>query len=220
MSVEFPSIYSQAIGLFDDPSITSAFNNSPIQFFQIMYTYLQNAIPRFNNPMKMQVTLSSQNQPSGQTEIFDGNDTTIYNIIATPLPNSYFEYIVDGNIVNGTYDDVLHSITFSVPIPTGKQGSFQWYFAGEFINDIDYTAINILARLTVLCWVEKEKNFLLDIRRLLGDTDFKLPSEANSVRAKGGWYSDVKSEINKKMNQYAWDLKIQDRFKVGQYWQN
>lgn len=214
MSIFFTDIYKPAIGLFDDPKITDAFNTSPISFFKIMYTYLQNAIPRFTNPMIMKKLLSATTLPDGQVEIIDGNGTNSYTVTVSPLINSYFEYTIDGKLVEGNYDSTLQIITFKDIVNTGSTISFEWYFPGKFTNDIDYTAQNILARLLVLCWTEKEKNFLLDIRRLLGDTDFKLPSEANSIRAKGEWYNDMKSEINKKMMKYSWDLQIQDRFKL------
>lgn len=222
MSISLISIYNLAIGLFDDPSITQAYNNSPIDFFKIMYIYFKNGIPRFNNPLVMQSRLSLINNPEGEIEIFSGDGTTTYSLSTTPLLNSYFDYIIDGIKVNGTYDSLTNSVTFSIPIPEGKTGICEWYFAGEILpdssnNELDITAQDILSRLLVLQWCLKEKNFLLDIRRLLNDTDFKLGSEANSIRAKGGWYSDMASEVATKINQYAWGLKFKKRFTSGGY---
>lgn len=222
MSVSFTNIYELAIGLFDDPNITNSYNNSPLQFFKVMYVYLKNGMPRFNNPLTMQSRLALRNNPDGRTEIFTGTGSATYSLTTIPLADSYFNYIVNGVTVSGTYNDITNSVTFSVPIPVGQTGSCEWYFAGEFKvdlagNELDNTAQDILARLLVIQWCLKEKNFLLDIRRLLNDTDFKLGSEANSVRAKGGWYNDMASEVSRKINQYAWGLKYQQQFHTGGY---
>jgi len=66
----------------------------------------------------------------------------------------------------------------------------------------------LLSKLLISNWSMKEKNFSLDIRRLLNDTDFKMTSEANSIRAKGFWYECSKEEVEKSMNQFSWDLKF------------
>lgn len=218
MAVEFLDIYSEAIGLFDDPNITKAFQTNKILFCKIMYSYLQNAIPLYNNPMKMQILLSSQNKPSGQVEIFDGDGTATYTISTTPLSNSIYQFVIDGNVIDGTYNSTNNSITFSTEIPIGKEGGFEWYYPGEFINDFNDTVLNILARLLVVCWTEKEKNFLLDIRRMLQDTDFKLGNEANSLRSKGLWFAQSRNNVITMMNKYAWTLKYNERFGVGGYY--
>jgi hypothetical protein len=219
--VEFSDIYAEAIGLFDDPAITQAFNNNHIQFFQIMYTYLQNAIPRFDNPSNIQDILSLASNPSGQTEVFTGDGiTTNYVLTTTPVPNSFFEYTINNVEMDFTYDVVTNSITIPSAIPIGTEGIFQWYFAGEIVdttNTLDNTARNILARLVVVCWAEKEKNFLLDIRRLLGDTDFKLDSAANSIRSKSSWYDTMREEVEKKMNKYAFNLRIKKFRNKGRF---
>jgi hypothetical protein len=218
MAIEFTDVYNQAIGLFNDPSISNAYSTSPISFFQIMYAYLENAIPRFNNPMKMQGILANKNMPVGQTEVFDGDGTAIYTLSTTPVANSFFEYIINGIIIDGTYDQTTNKVTFAQIIPSGEKGTCQWYFPGEFLNVFDDTAINILARLLVLVWAEREKNFLLDIRRLLNDTDFHMGNEANSMRAKSGWYETMRAETNKQINKYAWNLQYQKQSKVSDYW--
>jgi hypothetical protein len=213
MSIPFENIYESSISLFDDPAITSAYNSTPIEFFQIMYNYLKNAIPRFNNPKATQLKLAIQIKPSGYTEIFDGNGGAVYHLSTTPIDDSYFNYIVGDTTVSGTFDKATNEVTFSVNIPSGTTGSCEWYYAGSFEpdsagNELNITAQDILSRLLVLQWCQKEKNFLLDIRRLLNDTDFHLGSEANSIRAKDGWYSNMASEVATKMNQYAWGLQF------------
>ena len=58
---------------------------------------------------------------------------------------------------------------------------------------------------------------MLDIRRLLGDTDFKLDNTPNTIRAKQGWYEDIREEVDKKMNQYAWNLKMKNFKQTGRF---
>lgn len=220
MSVSLENIYSQSIGLFDDPTITGAYQNTPIRFFKVMYTYYQNAVPRFNNPFTMQARLSLFQAPQGQIEIFNGDGTTItYHLSTTPTTNSYFNYMINGVKAVGTYDSVANNITFFSAIPAGQTGSCEWYDAGCILpdllgNELDSMAQNILARLLVVCWAEKEKNFLLDIRRLLTDTDFRLISESNSLRAKQSWYEGISSSVAIKMNQYAWNMKLKNTFNL------
>lgn len=220
MSVNNEDIYSEAIGLFNDPLLTSAFNMSPIQFFQIMYTYLQNAIPRFNNPSTIQNTLALVTNPTGQTESFIGNGGTTFTLSSTPLSNSYFQTTINNVVYSTTFNYSSNQAISSTPIPLGQIGYIQWYYAGKFTdpqNLLDATAQNIIARLIVVCWSEKEKNFLLDIRRLLGDTDFKLISEANSLRAKSDWYNTMREEVDKKMNQYSWALRFKNWTQTGHF---
>ena len=49
--IPFQDIYAKAIGLFDDPKITAAYNSNLMQFYKLMYVYLQNSISLFNNPL-------------------------------------------------------------------------------------------------------------------------------------------------------------------------
>ena len=221
MAVNFENIYSLSIGLFNDPLISNTFSTSPIQYFQIMYTYLQNAITRFNNPSTIQSTLSLVNNPSGQTEVFNGNGTTtVFTLSSTPLTNSYFQCTINNVIYTTTFNYTTNQATIAIPIPSGQTGSIQWYFAGQFTdpqNLLDSTAQGILARLILTEWVLKERNFLMDIRRLLGDTDFKLISEANSLNAKSKWYNDIREEAEKRMNQYSWSLRFKKWTQTGQF---
>lgn len=209
MSTSFIEIYDRAITEFDDPNITKVYNLSQISFFQVMYNYLINAIPAFNNPQSVRAILASRTDPSGYTEIFNGDGiTTTFTLSTTPLANSYFEYQINNVVVVGNYDSITNQITFPSPIPSGHTGSVQWYFAGEFTNTLDDTMKSILAKLLVLHWAEKEKNFLLDIRRLLNDTDFKLNDNSSTTRSKIQWYENIRENAEKLMNQYSWILKF------------
>ena len=107
---------------------------------------------------------------------------------------------------------------FSRSVPKGVKCAVEWYSAGAFTADLDKTAggmktaalykrvIEILARCMVIGWADKEQNFMLDIRNILTDTDFKLHSPANSVRAKTEWYQNIREGLNDLTQKLSWDL--------------
>lgn len=102
MGILFSDIYKKAIALFDDPKITRAYDTNQLQFNKLMWTYLQNAIALFDNPLSVSLRLSAYNEPSGTMEIFEG-DGVNKKFTLDPnfeiLENSVYCYIADGNIV-------------------------------------------------------------------------------------------------------------------------
>lgn len=100
MGILFSDVYRKAIALFDDPRITTAYETNPLQFNKIMYTYLQNAISMFNNPLSVSLRLSQYKEPKGIMQVFEGDgknnkfeldpefeiqDNSIYNYIEGEL---------------------------------------------------------------------------------------------------------------------------------------
>ena len=67
--------------------------------------------------------------------------------------------------------------------------------------------VEILARCMVIAWADKEQNFMLDIRNLLNDTDFRLHSPANSLKSKREWVNDLRFEIYTLQTKLDWDLR-------------
>ena len=86
MGILFSDVYRKAIALFDDPRITTAYETNPLQFNKIMYTYLQNAISMFNNPLSVSLRLSQYKEPKGIMQVFEGDGK-----------NNKFEATVEGN---------------------------------------------------------------------------------------------------------------------------
>ena len=85
----------------------------------------------------------------------------------------------------------------------------QWYFAGCFNVALYPEELDILAMLTTLNWAEKEKNFKLDIRTLLGDKTYKSEANAKSnVGNKVLWYQSIMQDCDKKMNKFAINYTI------------
>jgi len=215
MSTPYSKIYTRAINLLEDPRITSAFESNPIDFFGIMYGYLDNAIPLFITPQAMQSKLSDRTLPTGQIELFNGDGiNNVFHLSTTPTTGALFNFMVANVEVIGSYDSLTNNVTLVNIPPIGVENvSIEWYTDGQFnLTLIDRQEL-ILAMLVVQCWSEKERNFLLDIRRLLGDTDFKLISEANSTNSKNNWFANVREHAETEMKKYSWDI-YQENLKV------
>ena len=209
MATSFVDVYDLSINQFDSPTITKAYATSPLQFFRIMYNYLNNSIPMFNNPLTMPRILADKVIPDGEIETFVGTGlVSTYPLSSTPTVGSYFEYTMNGVTVDATFDYNTNSTTYITNVPAGQEATTEWYFAGQFNQTLTEPQLLILSRFLTSNWAMKEKNFQLDIRRLLNDNDFKLGSEANSVRSKVNWYDEMREECAKLMNDYAWTQKF------------
>ena len=230
MGILFSEIYEKAIGLFDDPQITMAYNNNIIQFNKLMYTYLQNSISLFNNPARIGFLLSNYTPPNGQMEVFEAdgiNNKFVLDDNFNIISNSELDFCINGISVNGELDKENRTIIFTDILPIGQEYSFEQYFSGEFLDDFSSVSgtiearnsiVNqikdILARLLVKSWGESKRNFLLDIQNLLTDTDFKLSSNSKILDSKNDWINQLDSEILQMENKLAWQI----RFAKGNQW--
>lgn len=231
MGFLFTDVYVKAVSLFDDPKITAAYNSNAIQFNKLMYTYLQNAIGLFNNPLSISIRLSNYKEPKGTAQVFEGDGTT-KSFQLDPdfeiLENSLYEYIEGKLTVKGKLNIETRTVEFPDVLPEGQQYYFQQYYPGEFLDDfknfnqrtnqqgnnmiIDQIK-NILARLLVKSWAEEERNFLLDIRNLMQDSDFKINGNDRVLKAKNEWIETLNSEVLYYQNRLAWMI----RFMGGSY---
>jgi hypothetical protein len=205
LTTSFLSVYASAIAEIDDPNLTYIFNQnptSPIQFYKVLYQFLNNTWPLFNNPISEINVLTPQNSPSGYLETFTGGSTN-YHLSTTPLSNSYFEYKISGSVVSGSYNPTTGCATIIGTSGSSDLVSVEWYFPGEFINDISPLEIVILGKGFIYQWGEKEKNYQSDIRRALMDTDFKMTSEGVIMRGKGDLWLNMRDDFYQKMNQFA-----------------
>lgn len=73
-----------------------------------------------------------------------------------------------------------------------------------FNNTLTELEEEILANMIVLEWTGKELRSAEDLRRTLGDSDFKLYSGANSLKEKRNLYNETREEVDKLINDYAW----------------
>lgn len=221
----FKEIYNKAINLFDDPDIQLAYAQDAVRFEKLMYPYLENGVNYFTNPTKMSFLLTAQTPPSGSLETFESTGGNTFQLSTTPEENSDFSYTVNGQYVhNATYDAETNSVTFSEDIPAGATVGIEWYFSGSFDGDFSSVATTympedvilarvkeILARALILCWSEEERNFVLEIKNILTDTDFKIYSPANSVRAKTEWVNQIRHDFDSMQTKLAWDVSTRRR---------
>lgn len=217
MATLFTSIYGKAVNSFDDPFIKNIYGDT-ITFFKVMWGYMQNAIPEFCIPESVVSKMQNIITPTGQTELFDGDGVNnIFTLSTTPLADSYFKCLVEDVEVSGTFNYNSNEIELaSTPLVGNDNVSIEWYYAGSFVDTLEQREERIMTMLWVLNWAEKEKNYLLDIRRLLNDTDFKLSAEAPNMNAKNNWYSSMREEVLNMMKQYNWSLyRTQLRQKYG-----
>ena len=225
MSILFSDIYTKAIALFDDPKITVAYQTNIIQFDKIMYTYLQNAISMFNNPVSVGMRLSMYNEPVGTMEIFEGdgeNSTFVLDDKFEIKPNSEYCYIEGDIMVKGKLDIENRTVTFPDVLEEGQQYAFEQYYVGEFLDEFKDLNKNtrsgnsliigeikdILARLLVRAWAENERNMVTEIRNVLQDSDFKLTSNASILNSKNKWIDQLDSEILQHQNRLAWNIRF------------
>lgn len=224
MTIKFPEIYTKAIGLFDDPKITVAFDTNKIQFYKLMYTFLQNSISMFNNPSIIGFKLANFKEPFGQMQVFiaDGvNNEYELDDDFIILEGSELEYVEQGNIVRGILDKENRTITFPNILNEKEEYSFEQYYVGEFLdelNDIssspqaEQNIINqtkdILARLLIKSWAESTRNFLLDIQNILTDHDFKIHPASQVLKSKNEWIKQLDLEILQYQNKLSWVLKF------------
>lgn len=231
MALTFKSIYEKAINLFDDPIIQRAYVEDTVRWERMMYPHLENGVNQFSNPTKIAYLLVDQKLPTGQVEVFEGNGTAVYNtgVDFFPEADADFSFRIGTQYDrSATYENGV--VTFSREVPVGSKCEVRWYSAGQFNTDfkeaasattsasvIAYKVRDILARALVVSWATNEEDFVLDIRRNLNDTDFKLYSEANSIRSKVEWVNQLKFQLDTLTTKLAWDL-VSRKYHGGNYY--
>lgn len=226
----FKEIYNKAVNLFDDPDISRAYFEDQVRFQKMMYEHLQNGINLFTNPTKISFLLVNQEDPDGYLEIFDGNGGAEYTLSSVPVENSDFSCRINGRRDFATYDKENNKIIFSENVPVGSKCSVEWYYSGKFLTNFEEaktSAISagviqarvkeILSRALILAWAEKEKNNALEERNILTDTDFKLYSPANSLRAKTEWVKQLRYDFDAMQQKLSWDL-LSRKYTGGNYY--
>lgn len=230
----FRDIYEKAIYLFNDPDIQKAYDEHKIRFEKLMYDYLQNGLILFSDPTAISSQLIDQTPPSGQMEIIDGENTDTYTLTMNkPMENSRIVAMIAGEVDKfAEYNYQDNSIKFSKVVPAGVECSVEWYFGGQFNTDFSGATSStvskefiiskvkdILARCLVVCWAEENENYILEIRNILTDTDFKLHAPANAVRSKIEWVKDLRWELDTMRNKLGWNLFSRSRG-AGRYYGN
>ena len=204
MSILFSEIYSKAIALFDDPKVTVAYETNTMQFQKIMYTFLQNAIGQFTNPVSVGIKVSKYIPPKGSMQTFRANGTDkVYRLddAFEILDNSVYTYIEGDTRVEGKLDKEYRTVEFENILKEGGQYAFEQYYCGEFTEDI-------LARMLVMAWAEGERNELLDIRNLMTDSDFKISNNGIILNSKNKWLDQLQNETLRLKNKLGWNVRF------------
>lgn len=230
-------IYERTINLIDDPDLNRYYLTNKIEFQKVMYKFLLNGLSYFTAPTKVCDMLADQTAPDGEAEVDKGTGALEYKTTMAIPENAevaFYIYQKDSkgrlkkNRVSAEIEEREdgNCVVFQQPVTTDEQYEIQWYTAGAFNGNFDNAGaaigssmgkrvIEILARTTVIAWAEKEQNFLLDIRNLLNDTDFKLYSPANSLEKKKDWVESLRFEIYSLQNKLDWDLRNRSVSRYG-----
>lgn len=223
MSIKFSDIYKKAIGLFDDPDISTAYETNLIRFEKWMYVYLQNSISLFNNPSSIAFELALYNEPKGTMETFESNGVDKEFILDDNfelIEGSKYEFIANGKIVEGELFPEERKVVFPEVLEEGQAYSIEQYYCGEFLSEfssitsdkgvgssVQNQVKDILARMLVKSWAEETRNFLLDIQNILTDTDFKLHPASAALRSKNEWVKQIDAELLQYQNKLAWVIR-------------
>lgn len=214
MGTPYLAIYTRAITELKDPHIKALFNNDEVLFNQVMYNFLENAISLFTNPIKVVGRLQKKKDPYILYSSFTGDGVTgEFGLNEKPdspsdLNNFVYKFIVNNQLVNGDYEYMSNTVKLDNIPPLDSSIELFVYYTGEFELDLFEQEIYVLSQLLVSCWSEYVANDKLDITRLLGDTDFKLTSNAATTTAKVGWNIVNRETAIKRMNKFAWDAQM------------
>ena len=225
----FSEIFARAIRLFDDPEINRLYATNQVAFAKKMRPFLVNGLGKFVTPIIIASMTNDYDDADGKIEIFDGADTDTYTLSTIPAENAELCCMIDGKIdFLATYNAETQSVTFSKVVTSEQQCSVEWYYAGAFTADFTKSGAfgtnsatvveqtkNILAHCLALSWAEQSKNFLLDIRNWLQDTDFKLYSPAHAIESKIKWHKDVERGLDDLTNSLGWLVRTNATYAAG-----
>ena len=218
MRTSFLEIYNMAIAELKDPQLKATLAQNPVMFCKVMYNFFVNAISLFTNPLAVADRLSKRDEPIYHSDTFtgDGNTATFtFSVLpeADKTDNVVYCYEAGNEYVHGDYDQTTGTVTFQQAPDYGVQVVIGWYYVGQFDIQLLEKEKYILSEWVMVCWSEYVNNNRLDIDRLLGDGDFKLPSNATTTNAKVNWFVVNRETVTKHMSKYAWDAAIKKVYK-------
>lgn len=218
MRTSFLEIYNMAIAELKDPQLKATLAQNPIMFCKVMYNFFVNAISLFTNPLAVADRLSKRDEPIYHSDTFTGDGNTVtftFSVLpdADKIDNVVYCYEAGDEYVSGDYDQTTGTVTFQQPPDYGVPVVIGWYYIGQFDIQLLEKEKYILSEWVMVCWSEYVNNNRLDIDRLLGDGDFKLPSNATTTNAKVNWFVVNRETVTKHMSKYAWDAAIKKVYK-------
>ena len=218
MRTSFLEIYNMAIAELKDPQLKATLAQNPVMFCKVMYNFFVNAISLFTNPLAVADRLSKRDEPVYHSDTFTGDGNTVtftFSVLpdADKIDNVVYCYEAGDEYVDGNYDQTTGTVTFKQPPDYGVPVVIGWYYIGQFDIQLLEKEKYILSEWVMVCWSEYVNNNRLDIDRLLGDGDFKLPSNATTTNAKVNWFVVNRETVTKHMSKYAWDAAIKKVYK-------
>lgn len=218
MRTSFLEIYNMAIAELKDPQLKATLAQNPIMFCKVMYNFFVNAVSLFTNPLAVADRLSKRDEPIYHSDTFTGDGNTVtftFSVLpdADKIDNVVYCYEAGDEYVDGNYDQTTGTVTFKQPPDYGVPVVIGWYYIGQFDIQLLEKEKYILSEWVMVCWSEYVNNNRLDIDRLLGDGDFKLPSNATTTNAKVNWFVVNRETVTKHMSKYAWDAAIKKVYK-------
>lgn len=218
MRTSFLEIYNMAIAELKDPQLKATLAQNPIMFCKVMYNFFVNAVSLFTNPLAVADRLSKRDEPIYHSDTFTGDGNTVtftFSVLpdADKIDNVVYCYEAGDEYVPGDYDQTTGTVTFQQPPDYGVPVVIGWYYIGQFDIQLLEKEKYILSEWVMVCWSEYVNNNRLDIDRLLGDGDFKLPSNATTTNAKVNWFVVNRETVTKHMSKYAWDAAIKKVYK-------
>ena len=218
MRTSFLEIYNMAIAELKDTKLKATLAQNPVMFCKGMYNFFVNAISLFTNPLAVADRLSKRDEPIYHSDAFTGDGNTVtftFSVLpdADKIDNVVYCYEAGDEYVSGDYDQTTGTVTFQQPPDYGVPVVIGWYYIGQFDIQLLEKEKYILSEWVMVCWSEYVNNNRLDIDRLLGDGDFKLPSNATTTNAKVNWFVVNRETVTKHMSKYAWDAAIKKVYK-------
>ena len=218
MRTSFLEIYNMAIAELKDPQLKATLAQNPVMFCKVMYNFFVNAISLFTNPLAVADRLSKRDEPIYHSDTFTGDGNTVtftFSVLpdADNIDNFVYCSEAGDEYVDGNYDQTTGTVTFKQPPDYGVPVVIGWYYIGQFDIQLLEKEKYILSEWVMVCWSEYVNNNRLDIDRLLGDGDFKLPSNATTTNAKVNWFVVNRETVTKHMSKYAWDAAIKKVYK-------
>lgn len=218
MRTSFLEIYNMAIAELKDPQLKATLAQNQVMFCKVMYNFFVNAISLFTNPLAVADRLSKRDEPVYHSDTFTGDgNTDIFKFSVLPdadkIDNVVYCYEAGDEYVAGDYDQATGTVTFKQPPDYDVPVVIGWYYIGQFDIQLLEKEKYILSEWVMVCWSEYVNNNRLDIDRLLGDGDFKLPSNATTTNAKVNWFVVNRETVTKHMSKYAWDAAIKKVYK-------
>lgn len=213
MRTSFLEIYNMAIAELKDPQLKATLAQNQVMFCKVMYNFFVNAISLFTNPLAVADRLSKRDEPIYHSDTFTGDGNTVtftFSVLpdADKIDNVVYCYEAGDEYVAGDYDQTTGTVKFQQPPDYDVPVVIGWYYVGQFDIQLLEKEKYILSEWVMVCWSEYVNNNRLDIDRLLGDGDFKLPSNATTTNAKVNWFVVNRETVTKHMSKYAWDAAI------------